>query len=70
MSSTAATATIVIIAIALAVLRAFMTACVTVKLSRADGASYPAALLRAGVAFAGTLTLIATPAGVLGGFLL
>lgn len=50
---------IVLISVALVVVFAFGTAAVAGKLARLDGASYPAALTRAAVAFAGTLTLAA-----------
>ncbi|WP_330309781.1 MULTISPECIES: hypothetical protein [unclassified Streptomyces] len=41
-----------------AVLLALLTAVVAALLARWDGVSLPAALLRAGVAFGGTLTLV------------
>lgn len=50
---------ILLIAVALIVIFALLTAAGAGKLARLDGASYPAALARAAVAFAGTLTLAA-----------
>jgi predicted branched-subunit amino acid permease len=40
-----------------AVMAGIVTAMATGILARADGASYPSAITRAGVAFAGTVTL-------------
>ena len=68
MSPAAVTAVILILALTVAIVIAFLVACAAALLSRADGAGCPAALMRAGVAFAGTLTLIAALAGVVAGF--
>ncbi|WP_030942351.1 hypothetical protein [Streptomyces sp. NRRL S-646] len=50
---------ILLIAVALILILALLTAAGAGKLARLDGASYPAALTRAAVAFASTLTLAA-----------
>ncbi|MFE3603229.1 hypothetical protein [Streptomyces sp. NPDC059142] len=50
---------ILLIAVTLILIFALLTAAGAGKLARLDGASYPAALTRAAVAFAGTLTLVA-----------
>ncbi|MFG2318957.1 hypothetical protein [Streptomyces tendae] len=50
---------VVLIATAMILILALLTAVGAGKLARLDGASYPAALTRAAVAFAGTLTLAA-----------
>ncbi|GHG32904.1 MULTISPECIES: hypothetical protein [Streptomyces] len=50
---------VVLLVTALVLILALLTAVGAGKLARLDGASYPAALTRAAVAFAGTLTLAA-----------
>ncbi|MGV9790810.1 hypothetical protein [Streptomyces sp. NPDC003435] len=50
---------VLLIITALILIIALLTAVGAGKLARLDGASYPAALTRAAVAFAGTLTLAA-----------
>jgi heme/copper-type cytochrome/quinol oxidase subunit 2 len=62
--------TLTILAVVTALIIAALTGAVTAFLARADGATAPGALIRAGVAFGATLTLIAvlvtTVAGLLG----
>jgi hypothetical protein len=66
-----ATATVVVLVLALAVAvnAALLAACAAACLARADGATYPAALTRAAVAFAGTLTLLAVVTSTVAGLL-
>ncbi|MFI5530841.1 hypothetical protein ACIA8O_20110 [Kitasatospora sp. NPDC051853] len=53
----------VLLGAAVVVLAALMVAAGAGKLARLDGASWPAAVVRSGVAFAGTLTLAAVLVG-------
>ncbi|MGW4898218.1 hypothetical protein ACWEQL_39155 [Kitasatospora sp. NPDC004240] len=55
----------VLLATGLVVVCAILTAAGAGVLARLDGASYPAALMRAGTTFAATLTLAATVTGAL-----
>ncbi|MGP3948472.1 hypothetical protein [Streptomyces sp. 7N604] len=52
-------AVVVLLGLAVAVIVGLLAAYAAARLARADGASYPAALTRAAVAFASTLTLLA-----------
>ncbi|MFF5939024.1 hypothetical protein [Streptomyces sp. NPDC012508] len=56
---------IVLLAFALVVLSAILAAVGAGTLARLDGATYPAALMRAATAFAAALTLAAVIAGAL-----
>lgn len=56
-------------AVALVLALALLAAAGAGKLARLDGASYPVALTRAAVAFAGTLTLAAAITAALGAVL-
>ncbi|MEV0439501.1 hypothetical protein AB0I84_26500 [Streptomyces spectabilis] len=58
MTSTPAPWALLALALAAAVLVALLAAVATALLARWDGASVPAALLRAGGAFGATLTLV------------
>lgn len=51
------TLALILLVTALVVVVAVLAAAVAGKLARLDGATYPAALTRAGIAFAATLTL-------------
>ncbi|WP_329013684.1 hypothetical protein [Streptomyces sp. NBC_00690] len=53
------TVAVVLLTIAIVTVVAVLAAAGAGKLARMDGATYPAALTRAGVAFAGVLTLAA-----------
>ncbi|MEV7177813.1 hypothetical protein [Kitasatospora sp. NPDC093679] len=56
---------ILLLAAAIAVVGAFLAAAVAGVLAYLDGASWPAALMRAATAFGATLTLAGVLAGVL-----
>ncbi|MFJ5680309.1 hypothetical protein [Streptomyces sp. NPDC093097] len=60
---------IVLLTIALIFMFALLIAAATGTLARLDGATYPAALMRAATAFAAVLTLAAAAAGALVQFL-
>ncbi|MFF3620782.1 hypothetical protein [Streptomyces sp. NPDC002467] len=59
----------VLLTAALVVVVAFLAAAAAGVLARLDGATYPAALVRASAAFAAALSLAAVFAGVLAQFL-
>ncbi|MEU9125966.1 hypothetical protein AB0C96_40200 [Streptomyces sp. NPDC048506] len=61
---------LVLLAAAVVVLTALVVAAGAGKLARLDGASYPAAFMRAATAFAAVLTLVATLTAALGQILL
>lgn len=56
---------LVLLALALAAVVAVLVAAATAWLARTGGAGLPAAVLRAGVAFGGTLTLLMGVLGIL-----
>lgn len=58
----------ILLTTALVIVVAVLTAAGAAKLARLDGASYPAALTRAAVAFTATLTLAAACATVLAAY--
>ena len=53
------TTAVLLLTLAVAVTMALLAAYAAARLALADGATYPAALTRAAVTFAGTLTLLA-----------
>ncbi|MFF4323288.1 hypothetical protein [Streptomyces sp. NPDC001568] len=57
--------TAILLAVCLITIAAFMAAAAAAKLARLDGATYPAACLRAAAAFAAFLTLVAAITGAL-----
>ncbi|MFD8953274.1 hypothetical protein [Streptomyces xanthophaeus] len=59
------TLTVVLFTVCLIIIAAFMAAAAAAKLARLDGATYPAACLRAATAFAAVLTLAAVVTGAL-----
>lgn len=60
---------VVLLATSMVAVLALLVAAGAGVLARLDGATYPAALMRAAVAFAATLTLAAALAGVLAQFI-
>ncbi|MFE4019275.1 hypothetical protein ACFXPZ_17960 [Streptomyces sp. NPDC059101] len=60
---------LVLLTLALVVVFALLAAAAAGTLARLDGATYPAALMRAATAFAAVLTLAAAVAGALAQFL-